>query len=798
MKKVMFAGLVCAVFTASSALIPGLQAATLTVTNANDSGPGSLRDAIALASPSEEIQFDPGLAGAPIVLTTGELLIDKNLAITGLGQDQTILDGNGSSRIFKIVEPAVVTLSLLTIRNGFHQEIVQGQYEKEAIAEGGGIYNAGTLTLDDSSIQTNTVSGLICDIDHCRWRGLSIKGGGIYNRGTLNVNRGTINNNRADDESREVKGGGIYNRGQATLIGTTISNNAGYQDRYDGLQGIGIYNEDSGVLAVRDGSVIGNSHGSSAAIVNLGSLTMTHTTVERNGWWRGGGLDNQGTAIIVDSTVTRNWTGIGGYYSCFAAGITNGSGCNSGYMELVRSAVSDNEGEGVGGINNRRGTLRITDSTIMYNEGGYFPRAGGLGSECASPGAMTIVENSTIAGNRRVGVKASPSAVFQFNDSVIAGNVDNSFPPLPDDCEGSVTSQGNNILGDSSYCQGFGGSLNGDVVGTDWTQLVESRNYGQWRGLVPLLADNGGPTYTVALLPGSPAIDAVPLAACTDHQGNSIIIDQRGVPRPQGAACDIGAFEFSWPRGAGFWAHQCSDRGFHQLSAEELQGLFTEIADTSSVFPECAPIGCEALNPQLPRNDLRLRAQQQLLDVWLNLVSGRLTRGRPIDFPGLTEASTVTEALSDLEIIVCDPLATRSDLANAKDIAEALNGSGDDMELAVQESTVTLLPGATRTVALGLINMSPANRNYSLTVSGPWPVQLSATRINALGSGQVAQITATITAPRDAQATNASIRITATDLPSQGTLSRDAIISLRLAGSSSPHAQPAKKPTQDD
>ena len=197
----------------------------------------------------------------------------------------------------------------------------------------------------------------------------------------------------------------------------------------------------------------------------------------------------------------------------------------------------------------------------------------------------------------------------------------------------------------------------------------------------------------------------------------------------------MGAFEFSEPRGAGFWAHQCSDKGFKQVGATELETLFGSISDTSSVFPEFAPATCEFLQPTAPQNDIRARAQQALLDVWLNLDSGRLTRGRSVDLSGLTNATTVQEALSQVELTVCDPLASRSDVGNAKAIADALNGKADDMELAAQESTVTLLPGAIRTVLLGVVNMSAGNRNYSVTASGPWPVRLSATRINALPPG---------------------------------------------------------------
>ncbi len=771
MKRQLLAVLIGALIGAAPAA-----AATLIVTNSNDSGPGSLRDAIALASPGDEIQFDPELAGIPIVLASGELLIDKNLTLTGLGRNQTILDGNSSSRIFDIAPSAVVTLSMLTIRDGFPQMIVPGPQGNTVIAEGGGIYNAGTLTLNDSSVENNKASSNLCAPSHCYPSSMTVSGGGIFNSGTLQLNRCTITGNLGDGYISS--GGGIYNSGQATLVETEISHNFGYWDRYHGLAGTGLFN--SGTMSIIDGRVIDNDCMASQAILNVGTLALTRTALVRNSGWAGGGLSNSGTANILESLIDSNWNGAGGGNAGEAAGITN-----RGLLTLVRSTVSNNSTDifGVGGIVNFKGTVRLINSTVAGNSGRWG--TGGI------KGPALLV-SSTVTGNRltscwdpdgggRGGISAE-SGTTVVSNTIIAGNLcqGGAFDFYPADCYGTVESLGNNLLGDPRYCHGLNAGSPGDIVGVDWATIFERQHY-YW-GVGPDLEQNGGPTTTVALLPGSPAIDAIPPEACTDDQGNTLTTDQRGVTRPQGAACDIGAFELSWPRGAGFWTHQCSDKGFRQVGSEELQALFAKVADASSVFPECAPIGCAALDPTVPKNDIRARAQQALLDVWLNPVSGRLTRGRPIDLPDLTSAATVGEAIGQLETTVCDPDATRSQLGNAKDLAEALNGSPDDMELAAQEAAVTLLPGASQTVTLGLVNLSAGNRNYSLTVSGPWPVQLSTTRLNALGSGQVAQLTATVTAPRDTQSTAARVQIVATDLLSQGTLSRKVVLTLRLGG----------------
>ena len=90
---------------------------------------------------------------------------------------------------------------------------------------------------------------------------------------------------------------------------------------------------------------------------------------------------------------------------------------------------------------------------------------------------------------------------------------------------GAIVSAGHNLDGDGTCNL----TAAGDISAVD--------------PLLGPLADNGGPTETHELLPGSPAIDAIAVADCVDLDGEPVVTDQRGVARPQGVACDIGAFE---------------------------------------------------------------------------------------------------------------------------------------------------------------------------------------------------------------------------------------------------------------
>lgn len=300
-------------------------------------------------------------------------------------------------------------------------------------------------------------------------------------------------------------GGGIVNNGKLTLINTAvISNTAGGINGWGG----GIFS--SGPLTLTNSSISGN------------------TTSNSNAY--GGGIFSQGGLRLINSTVSGNSTagtiGFGG--GMYTSGITS---------TLTNSTVSGNSAQTGGGIYKAGAPLILINSTISSNNsntngGGIYNSSG-----TTSLYNVTVKQNTANADASGVGVGggvANASGTLNFQNSIIAQNLNvviiNSFPVINfEDCSGTITSQGNNIMYDTSDC-----TVNGTVT-------IANPNLGP-------LAKNGGPTSTHALLPGSPAIDAGNSGGCTDNLGAILTSDQRGFHRPVNGGialrCDIGAFEY--------------------------------------------------------------------------------------------------------------------------------------------------------------------------------------------------------------------------------------------------------------
>jgi hypothetical protein len=501
--------------------------ATFVVTNTNNKGLGSLRQAVLdantnlgadvitfggsvftdttpdIISIQETYDFPPSVP-VPILSTISTLPITDDLTIEGTGANLLTVESfsffsmpylggspNPTTSLFNISAGVKVGISKLTetLSDGFARGVYnagtltlsdvvikdfvfpnsRSTQQPSSRDNGAGILNVGTLTVVNSTISGNTT-----DTEFDR----PTRGGGIYNSGTLNVIGSNISRNFAN-----AQGGGIYNSGTATITDTAIDANSLNDSSYGGsasggTQGAGIYNAVGGILTISSSAITGN--GALARSTSVGS---------------GGGISNQGAAVISNSTIAGN-------------------------------SITGSTAEG-SGISNRSGNMTISNSTITGNT------------------ARQRADNTIATG----GISSFLGTVT-IQNSIVAGNftpVSLPFPtpsPLAPDVSGNFVDNGFNLIGDNTNSTGFTTST---LVGTG-TNPIDPK-------LAPL-ANNGGKTLTASLLSNSPAINAgsnsLISADVTDLDGDGNVtellpFDQRGsgFDRVVSGTVDIGAFEGS-------------------------------------------------------------------------------------------------------------------------------------------------------------------------------------------------------------------------------------------------------------
>jgi hypothetical protein len=268
-----------------------------------------------------------------------------------------------------------------------------------------------------------------------------------------------------------------------------------------------------GVITIRGGTIsnctiVDNSGANSGSILGTGgNVTITNCTISDNTGFDTGAIGNSGTLTISNSTISNNFSGLS------VGGISN-----SGTLTISNSTISGNEGQSVGGILNN-GTLIVSNSTISGNVV-YVPHAqsfGGIANLApSSTNATVTLLNCTLADNTGTQLYSGLGLV-QLRNVIIAG--DGTAPNLSASVGDPFISLGHNLSSDngSGFLTGPGDLLNVNP-------------------LLGPLQDNGGPTETMALLPGSPAVDA----GDPTQLGTP---DQRGVVRSGGV--NIGAYQAS-------------------------------------------------------------------------------------------------------------------------------------------------------------------------------------------------------------------------------------------------------------
>jgi len=513
---------------------------------------------------------------------TNDTVLDANLnAVT--------LSGNGRTRVFEVSPGTTLTLNGLRIASGWAATSV-GSWMFTSMGVGGGIANTGTVHAVNCTFEGNSVVGFTGPSSP--WTGGS--GGAVYNVGNFFATNCVFRANSAFGGSGAQQsialpgatgaGGAIYSTGPSVLVGCTFLNNvaqggagahgttgpflsptgaAGGQ-----AQGGAIYNGgpihiarclfggnqaiggNGGSAVGADGSGNGGNGGTGgsgqggAAFIASGEFVVSASTFSRNSVFGGAS-----TAASDGRVALPGYPGAGGYGGSGGDALGGAIFVAGGFVAMTNNTIAENNCSARDGSRGGNGTSCArevaTPSGAPGGNGGAGGNARGVG--LFMTGGQGECVNNIIANNRGTngtpgtggnggtacfpypsgtnGVAGASGRVTGENLSVTNGlltlrNTLIAYSVAGQNCEGTVVDGGHNLSSDDSCGFAAAGSVNN----------VDPR-------LGPL-ANNGGPTPTMALAPDSPALDAGDNAACPP-------LDQRGMPRPTGAACDIGAFEGS-------------------------------------------------------------------------------------------------------------------------------------------------------------------------------------------------------------------------------------------------------------
>ncbi len=305
----------------------------------------------------------------------------------------------------------------------------------------------------------------------------------------------------------------------------------------------------NGLAEIRGKTAAGDKDRVLHALSTAGSVTLNRVVVS-NGFLNvadagdaldsgGGGVRADTSLTVIDSEITDNAVAIpslnvfgGGIYAKGPLGkltmrgsTVEGNTVNATNNQVIGAGIAVYGTGSAAEIANT--TISGNTSTGSVTDPGYVGGAFLGDGTAATPSPVTltnttITDNTATAGGAAVGGLQIYTGTM--NGNLVAGNTADSNPV---DCIGGPETSDGNLIGNTSvvHCQLTGPN---DQVGTNLSPIPPN---------IGALTDNGGPTRTHALNPGSPAIDAA--------GPNGPTTDQRGVSRPQGSACDIGAFELA-------------------------------------------------------------------------------------------------------------------------------------------------------------------------------------------------------------------------------------------------------------
>jgi hypothetical protein len=390
-----------------------------------------------------------------------------------------------------------------------------------------------TINLTSGALGLNDTSGTLT-IQGPTTGSLTIDAGSSSRVFNNAINSTVSLNNLVITGGSGSQGGGIHNYGNLTLSASTVSGNSSTDI------GGGIYCGAGSDLTITESTISDNNalsqYGGGIFAGTGTNLTITNSTISGNSAAWSGAINTYGNTAIIDSTISGN-----------TATVSAGAIYTNSLLQITDSTFNDNSAVNSGGAIDNQGDTTISDSTFSGNSSSNATHTYGVGGAIAN-GATLTIGNSTFYDNTAVDGGAIfndiSTATFTITDSTLSGNsatsigagiygggaingtiVANSIHGR--DLVGSFTGSGN-LIGNSNGAL----SSSTNILGTATSPINPK--------LLPL-SDFGGPTQTMALLPGSPAIGT---GGTFDWPDSSpIATDQRGDPRPTSGAVDIGAYE---------------------------------------------------------------------------------------------------------------------------------------------------------------------------------------------------------------------------------------------------------------
>ncbi len=468
--------------------------ATFTVTNTNNSGFGSLRQAVSNANASngaDRIVFDESLRGSTINLTSGQIRITESLTLEGLGAENLTIDAGGNSRVFFVDN---INASLTDIDFIVEDITITGGFTS---GSGGAILAVDTITNDiNVTISNSAVVGNSAAND----------GGAIYFDSKNGQDRVRISNSFINGNSAGNAGGGVFAK-KIVIFGSTISENSAV------VGGGGVFTRNGFAFVSSSNFVDNTTQGFGGGIAGQDLRLLTSTFSNNRAGISGGAIRTEGAAVIINSNINENEAD------------ENGGGISVNRLPLfslpggkrraiiANTTISGNKAKGNGG------GIEVVGGIVQLVPFGKVRVPAIL--EATN---VTITNNLADSDNNGVGsgggISNFPSEVFgdfeterfiltpgeiTFKNSIIAGNFDtpnnNGIGFIAPDINGAARGNANNLLGNT---QGL--TIESSVAPAS-ESLAAGSDLSNVDPRLGILQDNGGRTQTIELLPGSPAID---------------------------------------------------------------------------------------------------------------------------------------------------------------------------------------------------------------------------------------------------------------------------------------------------